>query len=412
VGAGSVLVVSRRAGLRRLAGGLPRPFWVVVAGTFINRIGFVVEPFLALYLAGERDLDASTIGAVIACFGFGSFASQPIGGYFADRVGRRSTLVASMIATAASFMLLASARGIWLIAIASLLAGLAIDSYRPAVSAMVADLVKPEQRARAYAMLYWAINLGVAIAGVAGGFLASRSYWLLFVLDAVTCLAFAALIARFVPETRVSSRHDGPSGYGPVLRDRLLLGLAFSIFLGSVVYLQQLITLPLAVRADGHGAEGYGLIYAVNPITVIAVQPLVLWVIDRLPPIPLLSGSSIVMGAGFALTAVADTLPIYALTVVVWTLGEIGFNAVGPALIADIAPAHLRGRYSGIIGVAFGSAAFVAPLLGTWVYDHVSPTALWIGCLALSGFSALIVLMLAGAIRERRAAIPADGVTV
>jgi MFS family permease len=152
---------------------------------------------------------------------------------------------------------------------------------------------------RAFALLYWAINLGVAIAGVAGGYLATRSYWLLFVLDAATCLVFAVLITRFVPETHArEARTDGHS-YRVALHDGLLIGLVASIFIGSLVYLQSLVTLPLAVRADGHGPEIFGLVYAVNPITVIVLQPIVLWLIDRLPAVPLLAGSSVVMGVGF-----------------------------------------------------------------------------------------------------------------
>ena len=387
------------------AAGIPRPFWVLFAGTFVNRVGSFVQPFLALYLAGPRELTPSTVGTVVACFGLGSFASQPIGGYLADRVGRRATLVASMIGTAAAFMLFASARTLPTIAVASVLAGLVIDAYRPAVAAMVADLVPPEHRPRAFALLYWAINLGVAIAGVAGGFLATRSYWLLFVLDAATCVVFAVLIVRFVPETHTRQARSNGHGYGVALRDRLLLGLIVSIFLGSLVYMQSLVTLPLAVRADGHGPEIFGLIYAVNPLTVIFLQPIVLWLIDRLPAVPLLAGSSVVMGLGFWLTAAADTLPIFGLTVFVWTLGEIGFNAVGPALIADIAPPELRGRYNGLVGVAFGAAAFLAPLLGTRVFDQLGETTLWTSCMVLCVISALIVLTLSTGIKGRRQAI-------
>jgi MFS family permease len=383
--------------------GMPRPFWVLFAGTFLNRLGSFVQPFLALYLAGPRELSASTVGTVVACFGLGSFVSQPVGGYLADRVGRRATLVASMLGTAAAFLLFASARGLVLIAIAAALTGLMIDAYRPAVSAIVADLVAPERRPRAFALLYWAINLGVAFAGVAGGFLATRSYWLLFVLDAVTCLVFAVLIARLVPETRVRHPHSAGRGYGPVLRDGVLLGLVASIFLGSLVYMQSLVTLPLAVRADGHGPEVYGIVYAVNPVTVIAIQPLVLWLVDRLPPVPLLASSSVVMGIGFWMTAAAETLPVFGVTVFIWTLGEIGFNAVGPALIANIAPAELRGRYNGAVGVAFGAAAMLAPLLGTRVFEELGETVLWTSCFGVSALSALIVLALARAIRARRA---------
>ena len=385
--------------------GLPRPFWIVLAGTLVNRLGQFVQTFLALYLAGPRDLDTSTVGVVVAAFGFGSFVSQPIGGYLADRFGRRFTLTVGMVGTAAAFLLLAAVRDLVLIGIAAGLAGLVLDLYRPAVQAIVADLIEPRHRPRAFALIYWAINIGVAVSGVAGGYLAERSYWILFVLDAVSCLVFAALILRFVPETHRPAAGGSGQGYGPVLRDGLLLGLTGALFLGSVVYMQSLVTLPLAVRADGHGPDGFGIVYAVNPITVILLQPLVLWVMDRLPAVPLLVGSALVMGVGFWLTALAESLVAFGVTVLVWTLGEIGFNAVGPALIANIAPAELRGRYNGVVGVAFGASAFVAPLVGTWVFDALGETTLWTMCFGLQVLSALAIIALAPVIRTRQAAL-------
>jgi len=381
--------------------GLPESFWYLLAGAFVNRLGYMVEPFLALYLAGPRNLGASTIGVVLAAFGAGAFASQPIGGYLADRFGRRSTLVGGMIGSAASFMLLASVRDLALIAVAACLSGLTIDLYRPAVSAMIADLVAPENRAKAFALLYWAINLGVAVAGVTGGLLAARSYWLLFIVDAATCLAFAVLIARKVPETRPPRQAGEQGGYGQAVRDGLLLTLAAAILLGTIVYMQCFVTLPLAVAADGLGPEAYGLIYAVNPIVVIVAQIGVLRVIDRLPGVPTLAISAVIMGVGFGLTAVASSVPFYMLTVVVWTLGEIGFNAVGPAMVADIAPAHLRGRYNGVIGMSFGAAALVAPLVGTQVFENYGETALWAGCLVLSIVSAAVTLAMGPAVKRR-----------
>jgi MFS family permease len=381
--------------------GLPESFWYLLAGAFVNRLGYMVEPFLALYLSGPRSFGASTVGVVLAAFGAGAFASQPIGGYLADRFGRRSTLVGGMIGSAASFMLLASVRDLALIAVAACLSGLTIDLYRPAVSAMIADLVAPENRAKAFALLYWAINLGVAVAGVTGGLLAARSYWLLFIVDAATCLAFAVLIARKVPETRPARQAGEQGGYGQAVRDGLLLTLGAAILLGTIVYMQSFVTLPLAVAADGLGPEAYGLIYAVNPIVVIVAQIGVLRVIDRLPGVPTLAISAVIMGVGFGLTAVASSVPFYMLTVVVWTLGEIGFNAVGPAMVADIAPAHLRGRYNGVIGMSFGAAALVAPLVGTQVFENYGETALWTGCLVLSIVSAAVTLAMGPAVKRR-----------
>ena len=385
----------------RVTADLPRPFWYLVAGTFVNRIGFVVEPFLALYLSGPRRLTPATVGVVLACFGAGSLTSQIVGGYLADRVGRRATLVIGMAGTAASFVILASVRNLVLIAVAAALSGLLIDVYRPALSAAVADLVPAHARARAYALIYWAVNLGVAVAGILGGLLADRSYWLLFLADAATCLGIAVIIARAVPETRPAAPSGGSGGYVDVLRDGVAMGLFLSILLSSVVYMQQLVTLPLAVRASGLSAGAYGLIYAMNPVAVIVAQPLVLRLIDRLRVVPTVAASSLILGVGFGLTAFARSVPAFAATVVVWTIGEIGFNAVVPALIASIAPAHLRGRYNGLVGMAFGASSLLGPLAGTWLFG-VGPGLLWLACLVSCALSAAVTLALGPAIARRR----------
>jgi MFS family permease len=375
-----------------------------MAGTFVNRIGYVVEPFLALYLAGPRNLTPAVIGVVLACFGAGSFVSQIVGGYLADRIGRRATLVIGMVGTAACFMVLAAVRDLVFIAVAAAVTGLLLDVYRPAMSAAVADLVPPSARPRAYALIYWAINLGVAVAGILGGLLADRSYWLLFTADAITCLLFAAIIASAVPETKPKSAAGKSGGYSSVLKDSIAIGLFVAILLGTLVYMQQLVTLPLAVRASGLSASAYGVIYAVNPVAVILAQPLVLRLIDRLQVVPTMAASSLIMGAGFGLTAFANSIPVFALTVLIWTLGEIGFNAVGPALIAEIAPPEMRGRYNGLIGMAFGAAALLGPLAGTWLFG-ISENLLWLSCLLTGALSALAVMSLGPAIARRRTSI-------
>ena len=384
--------------------GLPPPFWILVAGTFVNRLGQMVTPFLALYLSGPRDLGPATVGVVLACWGAGSLASQPLGGYLADRFGRRVTLVLGMVGTAASYLVLAAVRDIVLIGVAAALSGLAVDVYRPAVSAMVADLVAPEHRARAYALIYWAINLGVAVAGLLGGWMAERSFWLLFVADAITCLAFAALIASKVPETRPEPEPTAASGYSVALRDGLLVALSLSGLLGGTVYLQSLITLPLAVDADGLGPAAFGIIYAVNPVVVVVSQIFVVRVIDQIAGVRLLVVSYVLMGVGFWLTAFASSVPAFALTVVVWTLGEVAFNAVGPALVAEIAPVQMRGRYIGVFGTSYGAAALLAPLIGTWLFDVGEPV-LWSACLVGCLAGGVIVAALAPAIARRRATL-------
>lgn len=379
----------------RTTADLPPAFWVIFAGTIVNRMGQFVQPFLALYLVGGRDLSITTAGVIVACFGAGSLVSQPLGGWLADRVGRRNTMVIGLVASAVTLGVLGISKPLWAIGASAVLVGIAVDIYRPAASAAVADLVPPAARPRAFALVYWAINLGVSFSGVLGGFLAERGWWLLFTLDAATCLAFAALIARGVPATTTSS---GPvegdrGGYGPVLHDRLAVALSALTLLGATVYLQAYVALPLAITADGLPPSAYGIAYAVNPIAIIAIQPWTLGWLTARDPVTVYAVSSVVLGVGFGLTGFAHSTAAYAATVLVWTMGEIAFNAVVPTVVNSIAPAHLRGRYNGLMGFAFGASALVAPLVGTAALA-AGRWVVWGGCLAASLVVGAVVLTL------------------
>ena len=392
----------RRTWWSRNGAELPRSFWVVWIGTVINRLGYVVEPFLALYLVHGRGLSVGVAGVLIACFGAGAFVSQPLGGMLADSVGRRTTIILGMTGSAAGFIALGLAPTLVAIGIAAAVCGLAIDLYRPAVAAIVADIVPSEHRARAYGLLYWGLNIGVGVAAVAGGFLAQRSYWFLFALDAATCIGFAVVIAVGLPETRPQGHDEDHGGYRAALSDGLLVALAASAFVSGVVYLQSFVTLPLVMTIHGLGPSGYGLAYVVNPIAVIVLQPMTIRWLSKQRLVFVFVGGSMLLGLGFFLTLFAHSVPAYAATVLVWTLGEIAFNAVGPALVADLAPVHLRGRYNGVFGTSFGAAAFVAPILGTLTLQHLGEGWLWGGCLLASVAAGGAVLLLGARIDARR----------
>lgn len=383
--------------------GLPRAFWVLWTGQLVNRLGFFVEPFLALYLVRGRGISTATAGLVVAALGAGSVISQPLGGYLADRVGRRVTLTGGLLANAVTVLALGAATRLPLIVAGAVLLGLALDIYRPASAALVADLVAADRRPQAFALLYWASNVGVSVSAVLGGVLAEQGFWWLFGLDALTCVLCAGVVWRGIPPTRSGALapHLAAEGWGVVLRDRLLLGLTAATFLGAVVYLQGFVALPLAMQDDGRGPSAYGLAYATNPVLVIIASPLLLPLLRRARPVTVYVCSALLLGVGFASTAFVSTTTGYAVTVGVWTLGEIGNAAVAPTLVAAIAPAHLRGRYNGTIGVAFGAAAVVGPIVGTLTLANLGSTTLWLGCLAVAAAGAAVLVVLGPALRRR-----------
>jgi MFS family permease len=389
--------------VRSRIGGLPRPFWFLWAGTLINRIGTMVEPFMAFYLTGVRGLSVLATGAVMAIFGVGSILSQVIGGVAADRIGRRATITAGMLGNAVSMIALGYVRPVPAIIGVAFALGLTIDMYRPASQAVVADLIPAADRPRAYGLLFWAVNLGFAVAMVTGGALARAGFVWLFWTDAATCAAFGVLAWRTLPP---ASPHRPPGdggrdGFVAVLRDRVMIVFVLITLGYMFVYLQAFTTMPLAMHLRGLPPAAYGFAIAVNGIAIVIVQPLIAgWLADRDHSIVLATGMTIV-GAGFGLTSLASAAPSYAAAVLVWTLGEIACTAVAAAIVADLAPAHLRGRYAGLYGCAWSVGVVLAPLAGTRLLSVGAPV-LWLTCAGLCVVAAVGQLALAPAVRRRR----------
>lgn len=387
-------------------GGLPGPFWWLWIGTLVNRAGTFIEPFFVLYLTGPRHITVQTAGFVLTLWGFGSMLSQPVGGVLTDRIGRRATLGLSLALTAAALAGLGVARGLVLIALLGFVVGLVGDMYRPAATAAIADVVDELDRERAYALLFWAINLGFSIASVAAGVLLHLGFGTLFVLDAVTTLAFGLLAVRFIPETRPDAppEHRGARLLDPVrlLRtDRLLLAATLIMLAYAVLYGQATVLLPLSIRHAGLSASLFGYVIAINGVLIIVLQPLLIGSMLRFSRRVVLPGGLALVGVGLAATPYCDNAWQFGGTVAVWTLGEILVSGSFQATIAALAPEHMRGRYAGALGLAWGASDLLAPLLGTSSFA-VSPTLTALGCVLFGAVAASGQYWLLGAIAIRR----------
>ena len=384
--------------------GLPPTFWWLWAGTLVNRAGAFVLPFLAFYLTDELDLTPSFVGLVLGAFGLGSTLAALVGGVLADRLGRRPVLLGSQLSTAATLVLLGVTTATPAVLVLVGLLGLTSNTSRPAFSAMTTDIVAPQDRVRAFSLNYWAINLGFAIAPVLGGVLASSGYLTLFLVDAGTTLVFAVLVFLRVPESRpevVVPDGERPGSMADVLRDRVFLTFVLLTFCFAVVFMQHLSSLPVQMGDDGLSPSQYGAVIALNGAMIVLVTvPLTRW-LQAYPRSRVLAVSSVFVGLGFGATAWAGSVPAYAATVAIWTVGEVIGAAVGPSVVADLAPAALRGRYQGVFGFSFATASLVAPLAGGAVYQHLGSTVLWVGAAVLS-LGAGVGHLAAGPARGRR----------
>ncbi|WP_371598467.1 MDR family MFS transporter [Streptomyces sp. NBC_00564] len=391
--------VMRRA-VRESVSGLPREFWWLWTSTLVNRLGAFVATFMALYLTLDRGYSASYAGLVASLHGLGGVVSSLGAGVMTDRLGRRPTLLIAQVSTALSVALLGFMHHPVAIAAVAFLVGMASNASRPAVQAMMADIVRPEDRVRAFSLNYWAINLGFAVSSMAAGFIAEFSYLAGFLIEAGMTLVCALVVFAKLPESRPvqsvkeAEAEDGV-GLGTVLRDRRFMSVVGLSFLVALVFQQGFVGLPVAMGQAGFTPADYGMAVAVNGVLIVALQIPVTRFIEHRDPKRLLVVSSLLAGYGFGLTAFAGSVGVFALTVCVWTLAEIVNAPTQTGLVVRLSPVHGRGRYQGMYTLSWALAALIAPLMSGLVIDRFGAEWLWglcavVGTVAGVGYGVLM----------------------
>ncbi|WP_051809236.1 MDR family MFS transporter [Actinoplanes subtropicus] len=398
-----------RGWFRQATGGLPRQFWFLWLGTLINRLGSFVVIFLAIYLTGGRHFSQSQAGLVIGLYGVGGAIGTTVGGVLADRWGRRPTMLTAQFGAAGLILTLGFAYDYGQILAVTFALGVFTEAVRPAFSAMMVDVVPDHDRVRAYSLNYWAINLGFALSAIGAGLAARADYLLLFVVDAGTTLITALLSLAFLAETRPSgaapggARRQSRGGLLLALRDRTF-ALYLLISLGTViVMMQHMSTLPIAMAADGLSAPTYGWVIAVNGVLIVLGQLFVPRLIENYDRSRVLALAALIMGVGFGLVAFANVAWFFALTVVIWTLGEMLQSPSNAATVAALSPPSLRGRYQGLSSLNWSAGTALAPIVGGFTQQHLGDAALWLGCFGLCALVAVGHLV-TGPRRERRIA--------
>ncbi|MFE5403122.1 MFS transporter [Streptomyces sp. NPDC056580] len=383
---------------------LPRAFWWLWTATLVNRLGGFVVVFLTLYVTVDRGHSASFAGLVTTLYGVGGAVGAIVGGLLADRLGRRATLMGAQLLSAAGTGALAFTQGREALGVTACLVGLAGNASRPVIQAVVADMVTAQARVRAFSLIYWAVNIGVAVSAALAGLLAQRGYTPLFLGEAAMTVLCAVTVYLTVPETRPDpARFEDDTGPdagagGPSRRHRFLAFVAVTFLVGLLM--QEVSTaLPLTMTTAGLSARDYGLVISLNGLLVVALQLPAGRVLARHGPAGPLAVGTLLLGGGLGLTAVAASLETYALTVVVWTVGEILLAPTATAAVAGLVPGHAHGRYQGVYSFAWSAAACVAPASSGYALDTVGPATLWGVSAALGVLAAVAYLII---LRGRR----------
>jgi MFS family permease len=382
-----------RPSLRGSIRAMPGSAWVLFAGSFVNRLGTFVLPFITLYLT-RNGFSVPQAGLAIAAYGLGGLLSQILGGLLADRIGRRNTIALSMLSTGALTLALWQAETLALIYPLMFGIGCMGELHRPAAGALIADLLPSEQRVTAFTLYRLAVNVGWAGGLALGGFLAERSFDLVFVGDAATSITFGVISLVALPHGTRTARHEEahlPTARSSILADRGFLLFLAAVLITGAVYSQNVSTMPLHIRNAGYSASTYGLLQSLNGVIVaLAELPVIAWT-QRYARLRMVALGELLIGLAFATLLFADTLPLLVAMVAVWTIGEMIESPMASAIAADRAPTHARGRYQSAFGSMFGIAWIFGPMLGTIAFAANS-AVLWAACGVLGIVAATLSL--------------------
>lgn len=376
--------------LRSLDPRLPRDVWVMEAGGLVNAIGNgITFPFLVIYLHNVRGFSLATAGLVLAAGNAIGLVAGPVAGPIVDRVGGRVTLAVALVLMAVGYGSYPLVREPWHAFAAALVAGVGNGFFWPSQSTLLAGLAPQARRHAAFAVQRITRNLGIGLGGVAGGLIATTSdptsFTVLFVVDAVTFFGFVAALA-FVREPAREFRAEapGPDGYLAVLRHRVFVGfVALNVLFVASGYAVFELLPVFAKNEAGVSERAIGVIFLVNTLVIVVAQLPVSKLLEgrrRMAALAVMNALwalawLLVLASGAYLEALAAA-SVFAVAGAVFALGECLQGPTQGALVADLSPDRLRGRYMAVSTTSWQLGFVIGPAVGGVVLA-AEPLALW-----------------------------------
>ncbi len=390
----------------------PRQFWALIFGTFIDRVGgALLFPFLTLYITQKFSVGMTEVGVIFGLVSISSIVGGILGGALTDRLGRKSMLIWGLLISAFINLMLGLANEIGLIYVGALFIGLLGNAGGPAQQAMIADLLPEEKRAQGFGVLRVTANLAITIGPAIGGLLAARSYMLLFICDAVASTITAVIVALAIRETRPTPRAGEAEqtitqtfgGYRDVLRDSAFVLFIGACILMTAVYMQMNTTLSVYLR-DVHSVseQGFGYILSLNAAMVVLFQFAITRKISKYRPLAVMAAGTVLYAIGFGMYGFVSTYALFLVAMVIITIGEMLNAPTSQALVAQLAPEDMRGRYMAVFGFSWVIPSAVGPLLAGLVMDNLNPRWVWY-IAGLMGLMAAYSFVLLQRRQERRA---------
>lgn len=384
----------------------PPQYWLVAFGVLISSVGSsMIWPFQLIYISNVLNQPLSRIATLITISSLTGMLVSFAGGSIADKLGRRPIMIGALLVHGLGFILMSLADSYTAFLLPMTLMGAAMPFYAIGSDAMMADMIAPEKRVDAYAILRMINNAGIAIGPAIGGVVISAlSYIYAFYGAALGMFIFSVLLILFSRETLTRTASVTSStpvkerlgGYERVFQDRGFVAFVGAVTLGMIAPLLMWTLLAVYTnRYYGLPEDLYRWLPITNALMCVFVQYPVTYVTRRFPAGIIATLGMLVYALGVGSVALMTTFDGFLLSMVIITFGELILIPTASKYVADIAPEDLRGRYMSLYWLTWGLARALAPIIGGFLHDQISPQAIWWGGLAFGLVSTAILLGLA-----------------
>ena len=373
--------------LKKIYQDFPSKFWIVVLVSFIDSLGsHLLFPFFSLYVTQKFNIGMTQAGLILGLWSAFGLVGSLVGGALTDRFGRRQLILFGLVFSALSSLSLGLANSLAILYPLSIGIGFLSNIDGPAYNAMVADLLPEKQRSEGFGILRVADNLAWIIGPAVGGFVASRSFFMLFVIDSALSCLIAVIFFRLITETKpVASAEKSHetiwqtvAGYKVALRDLAFMAFLFVSLLMLLVYYQIQNSLPVYLRnVHGFSTEAYGFMLMSTAVLVVLAQFWVTRVTKNRPPFVMMALGAALYAIGFGMFGFISAYSLFILAALVITLGEMIVEPISQALAANFAPPDMRGRYMAVFGLSSIIPTTIGPGLAGLILDNFNPNLLW-----------------------------------
>ena len=395
--------------------GFRRPVYLIAGGQLVNVFGAgLVYPFATIHFHLVVGIPLSLVGIGLLANNLGLATGTAVGGYAADRYGRRPVMIISMALSAATLAAYASVESIASLATVTpasafigvaAAAGLTLGLYAPASQAMVADLTTGDQRDRGYALLKVANNAGFGLGFVIGGVLYSVAQLSVFLGNGLTSGVVAVLLFFGLPRVHESTRdvsfRDSVGDWGAAITERRVLGLAVLNVGFAVMYAQMQSTVPVvATETLGLSSEQLGTLYVLNPAVIVLFQLPIVAAITHWRRTRGLAVSAALWGASMAAVWLVPGVPValgiglVGAFLVVRTLGEILHSPLVTSLASDLGSTGETGSQLSLLQVAKRLGFGIGSAVGGAFFDYGISQLLWPTLVGVCGLLAVGALVL------------------